>query len=55
MLCIQIQVGSHVSLNVEEDEEELVFMPHFLPPYGSLKEAYYHLPLLSPLVGLREL
>ena len=35
-------------LDVNEEEEELVFMPRFPPPYGSLKATYNRLPLLSP-------
>ena len=31
-----------------EEEEELVFIPRFSPPYGSLKAAYSCLPILSP-------
>ena len=31
-----------------KEEEELVFIPHFSPPYGSLKAAYNRLPILSP-------
>ena len=31
-----------------EEEEELVFIPCFSLPYGSLKAAYNRLPILSP-------
>ena len=50
----------HVSI-IEEEEEELFFIPHFSPSYGSLKAADICLPLLSPqqapgeVVELREL
>ena len=33
---------------LEEEEEELVFIPRFPPPYGSLKAAYNRLPFRSP-------
>ena len=33
---------------IDEEEEELVFIPRFSPPYSSLKAAYNRLPILSP-------
>ena len=44
-MCTATLVGNAAK---EEEEEELVFIPRFPPPYGSLKVAYKHLPILSP-------
>ena len=44
--CTSFEAQANTQL--EEEEEELVFIPRFSPPYGSLKVAYNRLPILSP-------
>ena len=40
--------GYYLDLRFNQ-EEELVFIPRFLPPYGSLKAAYNPLPTTNTL------